>query len=70
MSKIEQLKAEMAVIRDKIDELERHGDLFNSARLEQSLDRKYDEYVYELEDEVERLKAELTLFQFLTIMIL
>ena len=60
MSKIEQLKAEMDIIRDKLDELERNGDLFHYARLEESLDRKYDEYVDALEAEVESLRDELS----------
>jgi hypothetical protein len=58
MSKIEQLKAEMAVIRDKIHELERDGDPYGSAYWEVALNIKYRQYVAVLEAEIERLKVE------------
>ena len=60
MSKIEQVKAETAVIRDKIHELERDGDPYGSAYWEVALNIKYRQYIAVLEAEVESLRDELS----------
>lgn len=58
MSKIDEMKAEIAVIRDKIHELERDGDPYGSAYWEAALNIKYRQYVAVLEAEIESLKVE------------
>ena len=59
MSKIEQLKAEIALLVDKCDKVDRHTDSYESAYWEAALNIKYGQYVALLEAEVKDLKHEI-----------